>query len=303
MAIQRTIREGSAQGGLAVAFALMLALPWSGQQTASAQNRQARLLYEYYHFGGTCELAGVLSDLADELKRDVYARGLFVVYSGYANSHGRTQTPRGTFNRHALAIKAALQEEMDIDPRRVDVVDGGRRKVFTGQSWILPMGAQRPELTPDPNPPPYSDIDSPFDEYGFRGPYDSDTLVEFEWPQPRLEGFAKEIKSTSGVTGYIIGYGACNTTNAKRRHEEGLDKFVVVPARKCDRPGAGKRLADKEKHLLVNEFRVDSSRLVTVNGGFRDSNQIELWTIPDGARAPQSTPTAFPQKTKRAERR
>jgi hypothetical protein len=278
----------------------ILAFSSDWAQTAAAQHDNkpnARLLREFYHLGGSCEFAAILNELGEELKRDPDLRAHLIVYSGYTQAFARKQTPRGLLYRGSLAIQDALLHDMGVDPNRVKIVDGGRREAFMGQIWILPIGARPPEPTPDPKLQPYDDAENPFDEYRFRARYDSDTLMQFEGTDERLTGFAEEMSSKRGVTGYIIGYGSCNTTNSELRHRDGESDHMVVLARKCDKPRTGKKLAEKEKQLLVKEFGVDATRLVTVDGGFRPHNQtIELWVIPQNASPPQPTPTAFPRE-------
>ena len=42
---------------------------------------------------------------------------------------------------------------------------------------------------------------------------------------------------------------------------------------------------------LVTQRGIDASRVVVVNGGFREEDNVELWIVPSGAAAPQPTPT------------
>jgi hypothetical protein len=39
---------------------------------------------------------------------------------------------------------------------------------------------------------------------------------------------------------------------------------------------------------------IDSSRIVLLNGGFREEDSVEVWIVPQGARPPQATPTLQP---------
>jgi hypothetical protein len=41
----------------------------------------------------------------------------------------------------------------------------------------------------------------------------------------------------------------------------------------------------------MNERGIDGSRIVVVNGGFREGDSVELWIVPTGATAPRATPT------------
>jgi hypothetical protein len=47
----------------------------------------------------------------------------------------------------------------------------------------------------------------------------------------------------------------------------------------------------RARDYIVTQRGIDASRLVIVNGGFREEDNVELWVVPSGAAAPQATPT------------
>ena len=47
----------------------------------------------------------------------------------------------------------------------------------------------------------------------------------------------------------------------------------------------------RAREYLVSQRGIDASRLVVVNGGFREEDSVELWMVPSGAKPPQATPT------------
>ncbi|HVF55744.1 MAG TPA: hypothetical protein VM934_06315 [Pyrinomonadaceae bacterium] len=81
----------------------------------------------------------------------------------------------------------------------------------------------------------------------------------------RLDLFAIELQNEPGAQGYVIGYGG-------RR----------------PRFGDGQRRADRARDYLVNTRGIDASRIVTLNGGFRESGTTELWIVPPGATPPRA---------------
>ncbi|MCA1594475.1 MAG: hypothetical protein LC754_17980 [Acidobacteria bacterium] len=80
----------------------------------------------------------------------------------------------------------------------------------------------------------------------------------------RLDNFAISLQNEPGAQGYIIAY-------AGRR----------------SRPGEGQRRAERVKAYLVNTRGLAASRVVTVDGGFRESAATELWIVPPGAETPR----------------
>ena len=55
--------------------------------------------------------------------------------------------------------------------------------------------------------------------------------------------------------------------------------------------GQVEKLISRARDYLVTQRGIDASRLVVVNGGFREEDSVELWIVPSGAGAPQPTPT------------
>lgn len=66
---------------------------------------------------------------------------------------------------------------------------------------------------------------------------------------------------------------------------------VIVYAGRRSRAGQADRLMERARQYLVSERGIDSSRLVFTNGGYRETDYFELWLVPQGAEAPQATPS------------
>jgi len=67
--------------------------------------------------------------------------------------------------------------------------------------------------------------------------------------------------------------------------------FVIVYSGRRSRAGQADRLAQRSKDYLTRERGLDSSRLVVLNGGYRETDYFELWVVPQGAEPPRATPT------------
>jgi hypothetical protein len=101
--------------------------------------------------------------------------------------------------------------------------------------------------------------------------YDQFQPPAFDDVKARLDNLAIELQNAPTAQGYIIVYSG-------RR----------------SRAGQADRLATRAKDYMVKERGIDSSRLIVINGGYRDSDYFELWLVPQGAEPPQATPTVQP---------
>lgn len=83
----------------------------------------------------------------------------------------------------------------------------------------------------------------------------------------RLDNLAIELQNDPSVTGYVIVYTARNNQQARAT-----------------------RLQTRLREYLVSTRGIDGSRIVTVNGGIRDQECMELWLVPQGAAPPIPKP-------------
>lgn len=94
------------------------------------------------------------------------------------------------------------------------------------------------------------------DEYG---------EIKYDDEKARLDNFAIELQNNPGAQGYVIAYGG-----RRAKH------------------GEGQRRATRALNYLTKTRGLDSSRIVTVDGGFRESGSTELWIVPPGATPPRA---------------
>jgi hypothetical protein len=90
----------------------------------------------------------------------------------------------------------------------------------------------------------------------------------FDDQKARLDNLAVELQNDPTTTAYIIAYGG-------RTSPISQVELLMTRARA----------------YLTNERAIDGSRIVTINGGFREVDSVELWVVPRGAAAPRATPT------------
>jgi hypothetical protein len=110
--------------------------------------------------------------------------------------------------------------------------------------------------------------------------FDEFPSIAFDDDKARLDNLAIELQNNPGAQGYIIAY-------AGRRR----------PAGEADRMGT------RAVNYLVDKRGISRSRLVFVNGGYRETDAFELWLVPQGAEPPRPTPTATAPDATRHTRR
>lgn len=92
--------------------------------------------------------------------------------------------------------------------------------------------------------------------------------VNCEDEMAHLDNFAIQLQNSPGTLGYVIVYGG-----RYGRHSEALAR------------------ASRIKAYLVENRGLDANRIVKINGGYRESLNVELWVFPHDASAPPLTPT------------
>ena len=98
--------------------------------------------------------------------------------------------------------------------------------------------------------------------------FDECNNCTFDDQKARLDNLAVELQNDPSVYAHIIAYGG-----------------------RTSPVGQVNRLMTRARDYLVNERGIDNSRIVVVNGGYREGDSVELWIVPTGAAAPQATPT------------
>lgn len=101
--------------------------------------------------------------------------------------------------------------------------------------------------------------------------------IAFDDDKANLDNFGVELQGAPDAQGYMIIYGG-----------------------RTSRTGQADRLGERAKNYMVRERGLDASRLMVVNGGYRDTDMIELWVVPRGAQTPQPTPTVQPSEARPA---
>ena len=102
-------------------------------------------------------------------------------------------------------------------------------------------------------------------------PFDQFPSVAFDDDKARFDNLAIELQNAPDSQAYIIIY-----------------------AGRTSRVGQVDALGRRTMDYLVNQRGVDARRITIVNGGYRDTDFIEIWVCPQGAKTPEPTPTVQP---------
>ena len=98
--------------------------------------------------------------------------------------------------------------------------------------------------------------------------FDECNSCTFDDQKARLDNLAVELQNDPSTRGYILAYGG-----------------------RMSPVGQVNKLMSRARDYLVTQRGIDASRLVVVNGGFREQDSVELWIVPSGAATPLPTPT------------
>ena len=98
--------------------------------------------------------------------------------------------------------------------------------------------------------------------------FDECNSCTFDDQKARLDNLAVELQNDPSTRAYILAYGGRTSP------------LVQV-----------EKLMSRSRDYLTTQRGIDASRIVVVNGGFREEDSVELWIVPSGAAAPKPTPT------------
>jgi hypothetical protein len=101
--------------------------------------------------------------------------------------------------------------------------------------------------------------------------FDTCCSCSYDDQKARLDNLAVELQNDPTTTTYVFAYGG-----------------------RTSPIGQADRLLARARDYLVAQRAIDASRIVLVNGGFREEDCVELWVVPRGATAPQASPTVQP---------
>jgi hypothetical protein len=83
---------------------------------------------------------------------------------------------------------------------------------------------------------------------------------------------------------------------AKRLQQEPLNQaYILVYGGRRGVAGEARASADRAKDYLVKTNGIDAGRIVTADGGYKETFTVELWVVPPTAMLPLAEPTVDPK--------
>lgn len=105
-----------------------------------------------------------------------------------------------------------------------------------------------------------------FDEYG---------TLRLADRNSHLDNYAIQLQNEPMSQGYVIGYSGRKSL-----------------------PGAAAKSSSASKTYLGDIRGIEYSRIVTIDGGYREQPMTELWIVPEGSKPPLASPTIDPSEIK-----
>jgi hypothetical protein len=248
-----------------------------------AQERPLRAT-KFDEFGDVypTDAAARLDNFAIQLQQQPSANGFLIGYRSFRDLPGIS-------GRRIEWMRNYLINLRGIDADRIKTVDGGEAPCLVHEFWIVPLGA-----APVPRADAYAkgfdnlEVARKFDEYRWDAPHDASESFSVDYAGG-LEGFADALGREPRSYGYIIAY-------SEYEFEPKEDQKGPRRRARVDPPGTASKYLKQLKDDLVKTYRITSSRLRLIEGGYRDSRAVEFWIVPRGAYAPVPTPNIFPKR-------
>ena len=110
--------------------------------------------------------------------------------------------------------------------------------------------------------------------------FDECNNCTFDDQKARLDNLVVELQNDPSTRAYVIAYGG-----------------------RTSPIGQVETLMKRARDYIIEQRGIDAARVVTINGGFREDDSVELWIVPSGATPPQATPTVQAGEVKPKKRR
>ena len=204
------------------------------------------------------DLIARLDNLAIAVQQEPASKAFLIVY------RTRRDLP-GLSNRYAHRMRSYLINSRGLPAERIVVVDGGVANCLSQQLWVVP-----PNSAPKPREDAYENSYRPsiykFDEHYYQiGKQDPDWISY--WPD-----------APENLIGYLESFGEMLLKDRK------LVAYLVAFRDERDQRQVIQHMLQTERNFLIKEFRIDPSRIKTIDGGYSTSRTMELWLAQPGYR-------------------
>jgi hypothetical protein len=205
------------------------------------------------------DLIARLDNLAIAVNQEPASKAFLIVY--------RTRRDlQGLSNRYAHRMRSYLMGSRGLPSERIITVDGGVASCLWQELWIV-----MPGTTPKPRADVYDNSYRPsiykFDEHYYHAEKPNPDMLSYWAEAPEdlisyLEAFGETLLKDRKLVGYLVAF----------READGDNRRVT------------QRMLRTERNFLIKEFRIEPSRIKTIDGGYRQSRTMELWLAQPGYR-------------------
>lgn len=218
----------------------------------------------------------------DDLHKNKNSKGYIIIYRS-------DKEPIGYTTRLATEISKYIEYLTSLfnTSENFEIINGGTKTETLVELWIgnseskTPISNFREKINPN-ELILFDSFSYPSSQNGVEMCCVVDGFLDEE-DNASFEHFAKILKENNNLQGYLIYYGQyCKDCSQGE---------ILFDSAKTNR-----RILQKEKNNLIKNYKIDASRIVAVNGGYRDWRVFELWLAPKGEKTPKPTPTMFPRK-------
>lgn len=213
------------------------------------------------------------------LKQNPKAKGYIIIYSD-------KDLPFGFSIRYGVRIQNFLVKNLNLSPKRFEIINGGLIDKRNTQLWISPDGTKPPLIDSTQKEFEFNKT-SLFDRFNYPMLYDDAGCCSIdnykdEEKKASLGKFAEQIKQHPTAQAYLIFYGQYRIDGSS---DIELDSSATIT-----------RILRKERNSLHKHYGIDYSKIITINGGYREWQALELWIVPKGGEIPKPKPETFPKK-------
>ncbi len=264
-----------------------------------AQNYDSATLIDEFGQQNSESLMARLDAFRIVLEQNPAAKGYIINYRAKDLSFGspiRFQTKLQNF----------FVRYFKLSPGRFKIINGGTGDELKTQVWIVPSGS-KPPIADSVSEKFEFDKSALFDSFGYPEPFNNGCCgidnYEHEEKNASLDVLAQTLKENPTAKAYLIFYGQyCNDCSFTYKYSRsgqltGEERIIYLDSSKTITG-----ILRKEKNYLLKQHGIDASRVITINGGYRKWQAIELWIVPQGGEAPKPKPETFPKKKRNNKR-
>lgn len=203
--------------------------------------------------------------------------------------------------RYGTMIKMYLTKNRGIEANRVKIVDGGLSAMRRTQIYLIPSDIDPyilvvSESNVEAREPSFFDRFSYPSEGDDAGCCAVDEYRE-EAKQASLDVFAQQLKDKPEMKGYLIFYGQyCTSCSFSAVYSRKGKYLRDKPNIYLDSQKSVRAILKKEKDYLIKHHEIDATRILVINGGYREWRALELYLMPKDSKNPKVRPTTFPRK-------